>query len=267
MKIVSWNINSIKARAEHVTRFLSEFSPDVLMIQELKGLDFPKDNFQKLGYHSKAVTQKTYNGVAVLSKTEITTILDHLPDTDGNKNETDEQARYIEFETNDPTGANLRLINIYLPNGNPVSEESEKYPYKLGWMERLYARLKHLREQQIPFVIGGDFNVIPESIDCANPKNWEGDAAFRIETHQLYKSFLNLGLTDAFRVFNSSAGQYSFWDYQRGCRARGDGIRIDHFLTSPSITDRLINCTINEAPRDWEKPSDHTPITIEIAAT
>lgn len=256
MKITSWNVNSIKAREEHVKRYLSEATPDVLMIQELKGLEFPADTFEALDYHTKAVTQKTYNGVAVFSKAPITVILDHLPGDDK-----DEQARYIEFETQ-----GLRLINIYLPNGNPVSAESEKYPYKLGWMERLYTRLKHLREEQIPFAIGGDFNVIPEDKDCKTPKNWEGDALFRIETHHLYKSLLNLGFTDAFRVFNSSAEQYSFWDYQRGCWARDDGIRIDHFLTSPSITDKLINCTIDKEPRGWDKPSDHTPITIELAA-
>ncbi len=236
-------------------RYLKESAPDVLMVQELKSLEFPAETFEALGYHTAAVTQKTYNGVAVFSKTPITTILDHLP---GDKE--DEQARYLEFETN-----GLRLINIYLPNGNPVSVDSEKYPYKLGWMRRLYARLKHLRDEQIPFVIGGDFNVIPEDKDCHSPKDWAGDALFRPETHAQFQSLLNLGLSDAFRVFNDRAEQYSFWDYQRGAWQRNDGIRIDHFLTSPSITDRLLECSIDKEPRGWDKPSDHTPVTIRIA--
>lgn len=264
MKIVSWNVNSIKARLGHVQRFLKETAPDVLMLQELKGLDFPASDFESLGYHTAAVPQKAYNGVAVFSKTEITVISDTLAGDDA-----DEQARYIEFETN-----GLRLINIYLPNGNPVFEDNdqqapefhEKYTYKLGWMERLYMRLKELRAQNIPFIIGGDFNVMPEDRDCHDPKAWTGDALFRQETWNAFRKLEHLGLYDAFRIVNDKAGFYTFWDYQAGAWQQDKGIRIDHFLLSPELSDRLINCTIDKTPRSWEKPSDHTPIMIEITA-
>ncbi len=251
MKIVSWNVNSIKARLDHVLRYLADESPDVLMIQELKGLEFPTDAFIGTGYETHAICQKAYNGVALISKHPINVVLEALPN-----DKTDEQARYIEADIN-----GLRLINIYLPNGNPIGD---KYDYKLKWMERLYVRLKELRDDDIPFVIGGDFNVIPEDRDCRTPKNWEGDAAFRIETHRAYRSLINLGLTDAFRALDNRAGQYTFWDYQAGAWQKDNGIRIDHFLLSPTIADRLTSCTINKAPRAWDRPSDHTPIELTI---
>ncbi|MCC6597758.1 MAG: exodeoxyribonuclease III [Alphaproteobacteria bacterium] len=253
MKITSWNVNSIKARHEHVRRYLSETGPDVLMVQELKGLDFLAEDYADLGYKTASVRQKAYNGVAVFSKTPINILLEKLPGDDS-----DEQARYLEFEIN-----NLRLINIYLPNGNPV--DSEKFPYKLNWMKRLFDRLNTLREERIPFAIGGDFNIIPEDKDCYNPQAWAGDALFRPESHAAFRSLENLGLYDAYRIYNDSPEQYTFWDYQAGAWPKNNGIRIDHFLLSPEITDRLISCRIDKNPRGWDKPSDHTPITIEIA--
>lgn len=252
MKIASWNVNSIKARKEHVRRYLAEDAPEALMVQELKGMDFPAPDFKDAGYHSHAVTQKAYNGVAILSKTPIEIIADRL---DGEKE--DEQARYLEVETN-----GVRLIDIYLPNGNPAP--GDKYDYKLRWMERLYTRLKSLIESDTAFIIGGDFNVIPQDKDCKTPKDWEGDALFRPETHAAFRALLNLGLTDAFRVHHKSAGHYTFWDYQRGAWQKDNGIRIDHFLLSPYYADRLQFCRINKAPRGWDSPSDHTPIEIEI---
>jgi exodeoxyribonuclease-3 len=254
MKIVSWNVNSIKARFEHVKRWLEANQPDLLMIQELKGLDFPTDKFKEIGYHAECVTQKAYNGVAILSKDPQEVILNHLPGDDS-----DEQARYLEIQYN-----GVRVINIYLPNGNPVSVDSEKYPYKLKWMDRLYDRLADLRSQNIPFVIGGDFNVIPEDKDCHDPKGWGGDALFRIETHQKWRGLLNLGLTEAFRALNNDAGHYTFWDYQAGAWPKNNGIRIDHFLLSPPISDRLKSCVIDKGPRGEEKASDHTPIILEL---
>ena len=253
MKIVSWNVNSIKARLEHVKRYLSEADPDVLMIQELKGLEFPSDTFKEMGYQTHAVGQKAYNGVAMIAKHPINLVLDHLPG-----DETDEQARYIEANIN-----GIRLINIYLPNGNPAP--GPKYDYKLGWMERLYTRLKELCDNDIPFIIGGDFNVMPEDKDCHSPKDWEGDALFRLESKQAFRALINLGLTEAFRVFNMQAEQYTFWDYQAGAWQKNNGIRIDHFLLSPVLADRLFSCAINKEPRGWEKPSDHTPIEITIS--
>ena len=252
MKIVSWNVNSIKARLDHVLRYLSDEQPDVLMVQELKGLEFPKDAFTGTGYETHAICQKPYNGVALISKHPINIILDALPGDN-----TDQQARYIEADIN-----GLRLINIYLPNGNPTP--GDKYDYKLQWMERLYLRLKELRDCDTPFVIGGDFNVIPEDKDCRTPKNWEGDAAFRIETHKIYRSLLNLGLTDAFRALNNRAEQYTFWDYQAGAWQKDNGIRIDHLLLSPQAADTLQNVGIDKGPRGQERPSDHTPIWVNL---
>lgn len=254
MKIVSWNVNSIKARAEHVKKYLKDSDIDVLMVQELKGLDFPADTFKALGYETVAEGQKAYNGVAIFSKTPITILSNQLAG-----DETDEQVRYLECEIK-----GLRLINIYAPNGNPV--DSEKYPYKLKWLARLKNHLKHLRTENSPFAIGGDFNVIPEDKDCHDPKAWKGDALFRIETRQIYRQILNLGLTDAFRVFDTRAEQYTFWDYQAGAWQKNNGIRIDHFLLSPEIADRLQSCTINTEPRSWDKPSDHTPIEIILSS-
>lgn len=243
---------------EHVKRWLDANQPDLLMIQELKGLEFPTEAFEAIGYKSEAVTQKAYNGVAIFSKEPQEVILNRLPSLDNN-DDNDEQSRYLEIEYQ-----GIRVINIYLPNGNPVDEESEKYPYKLKWMDRLYNRLSELRRDKIPFVIGGDFNVIPHNDDCHDPKAWAGDALFRPETHAKWNALLNLGLTDAFRVHNKLAGQYSFWDYQRGAWPKDNGIRIDHFLLSPLLTDRLKSCVIDKAPRGEEKASDHTPIILEL---
>jgi len=254
MKIASWNVNSIKARRGHVEKYLSDSEIDVLMVQELKGETFPHKEFKALGWNTEAVTQKAYNGVAVFSKEPITVILDRLPG-----DESDEQARYIEFET-----GGLRLIDIYLPNGNPI--DTDKFTYKLSWMNRLYERLKVLREDSIPFAIGGDFNVIPEDKDCYDPQAWENDALAQPESRAAFRKLLNLGLTEAFRALNTNAGQYTFWDYQAGAWQKDNGIRIDHFLLSPELADRLISCTIDKAPRALEKPSDHTPIILEIAS-
>lgn len=252
MKIASWNVNSIKARTEHVKRWLNTNQPDLLMVQELKGLEFPHDTFKDMGYHSEAVPQKAYNGVAIFSKEPQEIILNKLPG-----DEADEQARYLEINYHD-----VRVINIYLPNGNPVG--TEKYDYKLAWMDRLYARLKELREDNIPFVIGGDFNVIPDDKDCHSPKSWEGDALFRSETHAKWRKLLNLGLTDAFRINNAEDNNYTFWDYQAGAWPQNKGIRIDHFLLSPALTDRFVTCDVDKGPRGEEKASDHTPIILEI---
>lgn len=222
------------------------------MIQELKGTEFPADVFEELGYKSKAVTQKAYNGVAILSKSDINVVRDSLPGDDS-----DEQARYLEVDIN-----GLRIIDIYLPNGNPV--ESEKFPYKIEWMKRLYTHLKTLRDSSIPFIIGGDFNVIPEDKDCYDPKAWEGDALTQPKSRSAFRALLNLGLYDAFRIVNNESEQYTYWDYQRGAWDRGNGIRIDHFLLSPELTDRLVDCTIDKDPRGWDKASDHTPIVVEV---
>lgn len=254
MKIASWNVNSIKTRLEHVKKFLGYAAPDILMMQELKGLDFPAAEFEKLGYKTDTVVQKAYNGVAILSKIPFKVVHNKLPGE-----MTDDHARYLEIDID-----GLRVINIYAPNGNPVN--TEKFPYKLGWLTRLKNHLEALRAENIQFAIGGDFNIIPEDKDCWDPKAWIQDALYRIESRQKYRAILNLGLTDAFRVFDTAPGRYTFWDYQSGCWQQNKGIRIDHFLVSPGVADRLVGCAIDAGPRGWDKPSDHTPITVEIAA-
>lgn len=254
MKITSWNVNSINARLEHVKKYLAEFQPDILMVQELKTQDFPAHEFEELGYKSEAVPQKAYNGVAILSKHDIKTLHTALPG-----NETDEQSRYIEADIN-----GLRVINIYLPNGNPLG--TEKFTYKLEWMEHLRTHLENLRRDRIAFVIGGDFNVIPEDKDCYDPKAWTGDALFQPESRALFRRMLNLGLTDAYRTLHKGAAQYTFWDYQAGAWPQNKGIRIDHFLLSPEMADKLEACEIHKDPRGWDKPSDHTPIELSLAA-
>ena len=255
MKIVSWNVNSINARGEHVKDFLNGAQPDVLMLQELKTQDFPAAEFEALGYHSFVKGQKSYNGVAILSKHDITPIRDALPGDD-----TDEQARYLEADIN-----GIRVINIYLPNGNPVEDgQHKKFLYKLAWMDRLITHLKSLRAQDIPFLIGGDFNIIPSDIDCHDPNKWRGDALFHPQSLKRWHTLLNLGLTDAYRIHNYAAESYTFWDYQAGAWPKNHGIRIDHFLTSPQITDRIESCAIDKNPRGWDRPSDHTPIALTL---
>jgi exodeoxyribonuclease-3 len=253
LKLATWNVNSIKARLDHVLAWLKTASPDVLFLQELKGEDFPAAPLKEAGYESLFAAQKAYNGVAILSKTPAKGILTALPGNDA-----DPQARYIEADWN-----GIRLINIYLPNGNPVGED--KFAYKLEWMDRLARRLAALRQAQIPFLVGGDFNVIPEPQDCYAPEEWEGDALFHKETRRKFRALLALGLTDAFRIGNSSPQEYTFWDYQAGAWQRNNGIRIDHFLLSPTLADRCLSCRIDRTPRGWDKPSDHTPLILELS--
>lgn len=233
-------------------RFLEENAPDVLMVQELKGQEVETAPFEALGYHIEAVGQKAYNGVAMISKHPVNVIMTALPG-----DELDEQARYIEADIN-----GLRLINIYAPNGNPVG--TEKFTYKLSWMERLHERLSVLRAEGVPFAIGGDFNIIPEPRDCHDPKAWADDALYRPESKKMLRRLINSGLYDAFRILNKQAEQYTFWDYQASAWQKNNGIRIDHFLLSPLLVDHLKNCAIDKTPRGWEKPSDHTPIYIEL---
>jgi exodeoxyribonuclease III len=252
MKIAIWNVNSIKARLEHVKTWLATQKPDVLMMQELKGMEFPAAAFKELGYESAFVPQKTYNGVATLSRHGIETVMTALPG-----DEADAQARYLETTIN-----GLHLINIYLPNGNPV--ETEKFSYKLAWLDRLKTRMKELRAQEIPAAVGGDFNVIPEDKDCYDPLVWANDALFRPESRAKFRALLNLGYTDAFRVNNGEPRQYTFWDYQGASWPANKGIRIDHFLLSPALADRMQSCVIDTVPRGKDKASDHTPVIVTL---
>jgi exodeoxyribonuclease-3 len=253
MKIVSWNVNSIRSRLGQVSEWIKAWEPDVLLLQELKGTDFPAAAFNELGYESIAVTQKGYNGVAIVSRLPMETVNTTLAG-----DETDSHARYLEV-----TMEGITVVNIYLPNGNPVG--TEKFAYKLAWMERLKKQMNRWRKQNSPVLIGGDFNVIPEDIDCHKPSSWIRDALFQPEPRAHYREMLDLGYTDAFRSLHpGQGGLFTFWDYFRLAFEHNRGIRIDHFLLSPELGQRLVSCEINKAPRAQPKPSDHTPIVLEI---
>jgi len=255
MKIATWNVNSVKARLPNVVAWLKSASPDICLFQEIKCQDeaFPSADFEELGYNLAIHGQKSYNGVAILSKLPIEDVRRGLPGGDG-----DDHARYIEATIGD-----LRVASIYLPNGNPV--ESEKYPYKLRWMNRLAVHAASLLEQDETLVLGGDYNVCPTDDDVYDPVGWVNDALCRPDSRRAFRTLLNLGLTEAFRTLHPEAKRaWSFWDYQAGAWQRDNGLRIDHFLLSPQAADRLVACEIDKEPRGREKASDHTPVWCEI---
>ena len=252
IRLGTWNVNSIKARLPIVRDWLEANSPDVAVLQEIKTPDFPALEFEALGYKSLSVGQKAYNGVAILSRLPIKGAETALPGDDG-----DDHARFISADI-----AGLHVIDIYLPNGNPVG--TEKFTYKLSWMDRLHRHLSDLMASGRPFVIGGDFNVIPEDIDCYDPKAWAGDALFQPESRSRYRALLNMGLTDALRTVDPRPHLYTFWDYQAGRWQRDQGIRIDHWLLSPEAADRLEGCEVDRGPRGLEKASDHTPVVLTL---
>ena len=253
MIIASWNVNSIRARIEHVKRWLEERHPDVLLLQELKGTDFPALLFKELGYESAAVTQKTYNGVAILSRHPIQVVSTTLIG-----DEADSHARFLEVMISD-----IRIANIYLPNGNPMG--TDKFLYKLTWMDRLSAQMDLWLKSKVPTLVGGDFNVIPEDIDCHKPASWIRDALFQPEPRARYRALLNLGYTDAFRSLHpGEGGCFTFWDYFRQAFEHNRGIRIDHFLLTPDLAARMERCEIDKTPRAQDKPSDHTPILLGL---
>lgn len=250
MKIASWNVNSLKMRLPNLLAWLGEAQPDVVCLQETKcpDADFAAFELQAAGYRLVHAGQKSYNGVALVSKEPADDVRIGLPGDEG-----DSQARYIEASFGD-----FRIASLYLPNGNPV--DTEKYPYKLGWMERLAAHAGTLLAREIPFVFAGDYNVCPADDDVYDPFGWREDALCRPETRQRYRRLLNLGLTDAFRIFHPEPHRYTFWDYQAGRWNRDEGLRIDHLLLSPQAADRVTGCEIDKGPRGQEKASDHTPI-------
>ncbi|WOI29589.1 exodeoxyribonuclease III [Sulfitobacter dubius] len=258
MKIASFNINGIKARVAALPDWLDEAQPDVVVLQEIKSVDeaFPREMLEERGYNVETHGQKSFNGVAILSKLPLEDATRGLPGDDE-----DDQARWIEATVVGDDLA-LRVCGLYLPNGNPVP--GPKYEYKLAWMTRLQARAEALLAEETPFLMAGDYNIIPQAEDAAKPDNWREDALFRPEFRAAWRRLVNLGLTDAFRARTQGPGHYSFWDYQAGAWNRNNGIRIDHFLLSPTVADRLRACQIDRDVRGRDKPSDHVPIWVEL---
>lgn len=257
MKIATFNINGIKARIEALPQWLDEEQPDIALLQEIKSVDdaFPRELFEERGYNVETHGQKSFNGVAILSKLPLEDVTRGLPG-----DETDEQARYIEATVVGKQA--LRICCLYLPNGNPTP--GPKYDYKLAWMQRLKARAEALLAEEIPFLMAGDYNIIPQDEDAARPAAWTEDALALPQSRDAFRRLLNLGLTEAFRARVQGPGHYSFWDYQAGAWNRNDGIRIDHFLLSPACADMLTGVGIDKHLRDREKPSDHVPVWVTL---
>ena len=263
MKIATFNINGIKARIEALPRWLAEAAPDVVCLQEIKSVDegFPAQMFRDMGYHVETHGQKGFNGVALLSRLPLGQVVRGLPG-----DPEDVQARWIEATVTGtrPDARPVRVCGLYLPNGNPAP--GPKYDYKLAWMARMQRRVQVLLAGEMPLVIAGDYNVIPEAMDAARPGAWVTDALFLPETRAAYRRLVHLGLTDAFRVREPGAGHYSFWDYQAGAWERNNGIRIDHLLLSPQAADLLCEARIDKAVRGGDKPSDHVPVWVMLDA-
>ena len=259
MRIATWNINSIRQRLDHLQAWLKEREPDIVCLQEIKCIDdaFPRENFERLGYNVAVHGQKTFNGIALLSKLPFDEV---APGLIGDKE--DVQARFLEALVSTKTGV-LRVVSLYLPNGNPPA--SEKYFYKLKWMDRLIAfSLERLKLEE-PMLLAGDYNVIPAAVDARNPAAWVNDALFLPQTREKFRALINLGLTDALRAGSESDDLFTFWDYQAGAFQKNNGIRIDHLLLSPQATDSLVDAGIDRHVRGWDKPSDHAPVYVDLS--
>lgn len=259
MRITTWNVNSVRQRLDHLVAFLDEAKPDVLCLQELKCTDdaFPRAEIEAAGYQAAVHGQKGFNGVALVTRAS----LDDAPQPGLPGDEDDTQARYIEGLVRG-TGAPVRVASLYLPNGNPIG--TEKFSYKLAWMDRLIAHARGLLAFEEPVVLAGDYNVIPQPIDAKDPSAWTGDALFQPESRGKLRELVHLGFTEALRATTDQPGLYTFWDYQAGAWQKNNGIRIDHLLLSPQAADRLVSVTIHKDMRAREKPSDHVPVSVDL---
>ncbi len=258
MKIATWNINGVKARIGLLVEWLRQEQPDIACLQEIKSVDegFPRAEIEALGYNVETHGQKGFNGVAIFSKHRFEEVNRGLPG-----NHDDEQSRFIEGVFSTPSGP-LRVVSLYLPNGNPLG--TEKFAYKLEWMDRLHRWTKDHLSLEERLVLAGDYNVIPEPKDAKFPENWVNDALFQPESRAAFRKLENLGLTDAIRAVTDAEGVYTFWDYQAGAWQRNNGIRIDHLMLSPEAADRLREAGIDKHVREWEKPSDHVPVWVRL---
>lgn len=259
MKIVTWNINGIKARIENLLAWLKESNADIVCLQEIKSEDapFPRLEIEALGYNVETHGQKGFNGVAILSRLPFDEVNRGLDGDDS-----DVQARFIEGVFSVSGGA-LRVVSLYLPNGNPVG--GDKFTYKLRWMSRLESWTRSRLELEEPLVLAGDYNVIPQPEDARNPEAWKNDALFQPESRSAFRRLVHLGLTDAIRAVSDSTDLYTFWDYQAGAWQKNNGIRIDHLLLSAEAANFIRSAAIDKHVRGWEKPSDHVPVAVELA--
>ena len=257
MKISSWNVNSVRARIINIIDYIKTSKPDILLLQEIKTEEknFPFDDFDKLGYHCYVFGQKSYNGVAFISNKKINNInLQFLKDKK-------KQSRIITGDIKIKTNI-INIINIYIPNGNPI--ETEKYDYKKEWLDMFIKEIKKKIQINKNIIIAGDFNIIPEEIDAYDYKKYVNDALFKLEIRKKFRELINLGFQDVYRYFNKEKQEYTFWDYMSGSWAKDQGLRIDHFLVSTNLLKILKKVNINKKPRSKIKPSDHTPIEIEV---
>ncbi|MFK8027252.1 MAG: exodeoxyribonuclease III [Gammaproteobacteria bacterium] len=254
MKIASWNVNSLRVRLPQVLEWLYASDVDVLAIQETKTQDseFPLEEIQDAGYHVVFSGQKTYNGVAILAKTQPQ---DPVTDID---NLDDPQRRILAATVND-----IRIINLYVVNGSEVG--SEKFAYKLDWLEKVTAHIKKEMKKNKKVVVLGDFNIAPEDSDVHDPKRWKDKILCSQEERQAYEKMLALGLMDTFRQFDQDENMFSWWDYRGGGFRRNQGLRIDLILASKLLSEQCKNSTIDITPRGWERPSDHTPVIAEFS--
>ena len=257
MKIISWNVNSVRARIENIKNYIKDSDPDILLLQEIKtqNENFPTDEFKNLGYVSYVFGQKSYNGVAIISKNELNNInLNFI-------NDDLKQSRIITADLKFKKKI-IVLVNIYVPNGNPV--DTEKYEYKKTWLKKFINSIKKNIQKKTNILIAGDFNIIPEEIDVHDFKRYENDALGRLEIRKKYRELINLGFKDVYRFKNKAKQEYTFWDYFAGSWQKNYGMRIDHFLLSSNLIENVKSIKINKKPRSKEKPSDHTPIELEI---
>ena len=257
MKIVSWNVNSVRARIENILNYIKDTNPDILFLQEIKteNINFPSEAFKENGYNSYVFGQKSYNGVAFLSKCKITNVKNDLI------KDKLKQSRIITGEIL-VNKKKIKLINIYVPNGNPI--DSEKYEYKKNWLTSFIKKIKKELSLNPNLILSGDFNIIPEEIDVYDYNRYKNDALFKLEIRKKFRELINLGFNDVYRYFNKSKQEYTFWDYFAGSWQKNYGMRIDHFLVSNSLLENLKSININKTPRSKSKPSDHTPIELEI---
>ena len=257
MKISSWNVNSVRARILNIINYLKLSKPDILLMQEIKTEEknFPFNDFKKIGYNCYVFGQKSYNGVAFVSKIDIKKIdINFFKDP---KNQSRIILGDIKLKSN-----TISLINVYVPNGNPI--DTEKYDYKKDWLDKFNITIKKKLSENNNIIIGGDFNVIPEKNDVYNHLKYENDALFKIEIRKKFYNLLELGFYDVFRHFNKDKKEFTFWDYMLGRWQKNHGMRIDHFLVSSSLINKVKKIYINKNPRSKMKPSDHTPIELEI---